>query len=73
MSSLASARRLLAILDANGVRKNADIQWNDGSCGPVVQVDPKATPWRLLVRTSQGAAARHNGPPRVPHCSVRTP
>ena len=54
VTSLASARRVLAMLDANGVRKNADIQWNDGSCGRIVQVEPQATPWRLLVRTSQG-------------------
>ena len=54
VTSLPSARRVLAILDANGVRKNADIQWNDGSCGRIVQLQPHATPWSLLVRTSQG-------------------
>jgi len=54
VTSLESARRVLAFLDGNGVRKNADIQWNDGSCGRIVQVEPQATPWRLLVKTSQG-------------------
>jgi len=31
VTSLASARRVLAILDSNGVRKNADIQWGVAS------------------------------------------
>ena len=29
-------------------------RWNDGSCGRIVQLLPHATPWSLLVRTSQG-------------------
>ena len=84
VTSLASARRVLAILDANGVRKNADIQWNDGSCGRIVQLQPHATPWSLLVRTSQGgmrktgAIRNHHPIPRLrfdpqvrlPQCGV---
>ena len=54
LTSLASARRVLNRYLLNGIRRNPDVQLNDGSCGLVVQMMPKHVPWRYLRHSNKG-------------------
>jgi len=58
ITSLASAARVLHRLRSNGIRRNPDIQFNDGSCGRTIQLIPANTPMTRLRHPNEGDIKR---------------
>ena len=54
LTSLASAERVVSRLLLNGVQKSIDIQLNDGSSGPVVQLHPNYVPFSYFRPPNKG-------------------
>ena len=63
LTSLASAKRVVRRLRLNGIRRNPDIQLNDGSVGRTIKLPEYMSRgcWNLSRATNQGDTRRHRG------------